>query len=83
MIHVTTAEAHADLPKYLAEVAAGNIVVVMDHDRPVAEIRPVPQPASQARPIGWLKGKWSLPDSFFDPLPDDVLRSFEGREEAE
>jgi hypothetical protein len=29
------------------------------------------------RPIRWLKGKWELPDSFFDPLPDDLLDLFE------
>jgi hypothetical protein len=33
-------------------------------------------------PIGWLKGKWELPDSFFDPLPDDVIDLFNGEETA-
>lgn len=36
-------------------------------------------PPTVARPIGWLKGKWELPDSFFEPLPDDVLDLFEGK----
>lgn len=34
------------------------------------------------RPIGWMKGKWELPDSFFDPLPDDLLNLFEGKTES-
>ncbi len=29
-------------------------------------------------PIGWLKGRWELPDSFFDPLPNDMLDLFNG-----
>ena len=34
------------------------------------------------RPIGWMKGKWELPDSFFDPLPNDLLNLFEGKTES-
>jgi hypothetical protein len=31
-----------------------------------------------APPIGWLKGQWELTDSFFEPLPSDMLDAFEG-----
>jgi hypothetical protein len=33
------------------------------------------------RPIGWLRGKWEVPDSFFDPLPEELLDLFEGKSE--
>jgi hypothetical protein len=36
-----------------------------------------------ARPVGWMKGKWEIPDSFFDPLPDDLLDLFEGKSEKQ
>ena len=38
------------------------------------------QPTSvrAAPPIGWLKGRWELPDSFFEPLPDDLVDLFHG-----
>ena len=36
---------------------------------------------AEPRPIGWLKGEWELPDSFFEPLPDDLLDLFNGTEE--
>jgi len=26
-----------------------------------------------------MKGKFEIPDSFFDPLPDDILDYFEGK----
>jgi hypothetical protein len=29
-------------------------------------------------PIGWLKGKWEIPESFFDPLPEELLDLFNG-----
>jgi hypothetical protein len=32
----------------------------------------------ESRPLGWLKGKFEVPDSFFDPLPDDLLNLFNG-----
>ena len=36
---------------------------------------PMPEP----RPIGLGKGLAEIPDSFFDPLPDDLLDPFEGK----
>jgi hypothetical protein len=30
------------------------------------------------RPIGLAKGQFEIPDSFFEPLPDDILDGFEG-----
>ena len=31
-----------------------------------------------ARPIGLARGQFTVPDSFLEPLPDDVIESFEG-----
>jgi hypothetical protein len=38
-------------------------------------------PAAPAcpRPIGLAKGQLTVPDDFNDPLPEDVLRTFEGK----
>ena len=38
-----------------------------------------PQPVLSTRPIGLAKGKFSLPDSFFEPLPEELLDAFEGK----
>jgi hypothetical protein len=35
-------------------------------------------PLSQPRPIGLAKGQCTVPDDFNVPLPEDVLRAFEG-----
>jgi hypothetical protein len=32
------------------------------------------------RPIGLAKGQFEIPASFFEPLPDDILGGFEGRQ---
>lgn len=32
------------------------------------------------RPIGLAKGQFQVPASFFDPLPDEILEGFEGKQ---
>ena len=32
----------------------------------------------QKRSVGLFKGKFEIPKSFFEPLPDDIINSFEG-----
>ncbi len=32
------------------------------------------------RPIGLAKGEFEVPATFFEPLPDDLIRAFEGFE---
>ena len=48
---------------------------------PIAEVRPLPKPLVKERPIG-TDPDLEVPDSFFEPLPDELLRAFEGGEEA-
>jgi hypothetical protein len=38
-----------------------------------------PPPLTQPRPIGLAKGQFTVPDNFNAPLPEDVLRAFEGK----
>ena len=38
-----------------------------------------PTALSAPRPIGLAKGQFTVPDDFNDPLPEDVLRTFEGK----
>ena len=46
-------------------------------DKPVVRLVPVDAPRPKRVP-GTLKGKLEVPDSFFDPLPEDELRLWEG-----
>lgn len=36
---------------------------------------------SEPRPVGLGKGLVEIPDSFFEPLPEDLLRLFEGKDD--
>ena len=40
---------------------------------------PKPNPPAEPRPIGLGRGLVEKPDSFFEPLPEDLLRLFEGK----
>ena len=64
--------------EYLDRVLEGETVVLVQNDRPVAEIRPL-NAALGPRPIGLAAGDFVVPDDFDAPLPDDLLDAFEGK----
>ena len=76
---VTVEEMQRDLRAYLQRVEAGETLVIVEADRQLAEIKPLPQPLSGPRPFGLAAGEFTVADDFDDPLPDDILRLFEGR----
>ena len=72
-------EAKTHLSSHIANLAEGDRIILCRRNRPVAEIRPIQQPMDQQRPVGLGRGLAAVPESFFDPLPDHVLDSFEAR----
>ncbi len=46
--------------------------------KPVAEVKPVVTPAGTLRPFGLCAGEFTVPDDFDAPLPEDILKAFEG-----
>ena len=73
-------QAARDFPAVLARVREGETVLLADGDRVVAQLAPPPRTrAPRPRPVfGALRGAGTLADTFFDPLPDDELRAWEG-----
>ena len=63
----------------LDRVEAGERLVVARGGRPVAELRPLAPDAVGPRPVGLAAGAFTVPDDFDAPLPEDILRGFEGR----
>lgn len=76
MITVNVREAKTNLSRLLAQVEAGEEVIIVRDDKPVARLTPV-QKRGKRQP-GVFKGKFVLPDSFFDPLPEEELKAWEG-----
>jgi prevent-host-death family protein len=62
----------------LDRVEAGEHLLVVRGGRPVAELRPVAVVDVGPRPFGLAAGAFTVPDDFDAPLPENVLREFEG-----
>ena len=77
MIRVNVAEAKAHLSRYLESVERGETVVLCRRNVPIAEIRALPKPTLEPRPVGIDRGM-TISTAFFEPLPDDLLAAFEG-----
>lgn len=78
MIKLNIHEAKTHLSKYLAQLKAGDRILLCRRNQPVAEITPLPEVPVRPRPVGLAKGQFALPRSFFEPLSDDLLQAFEG-----
>jgi len=76
MVRVNIHEAKARLSWYLERVAAGEEVVICRHNRPVAALRAIREQPKTARPFGHAKGRFEVPCTFFDPLPDEEIEPF-------
>lgn len=61
-------------------VEAGREFTIMKDGKPVAKVVPV-DPEPKSRGWGAWEGRYQLPDSFFDPLPEDELRAWDGSDE--
>ena len=72
-IQLNVQEAKTRLSEVLAQVEAGEDVVIARSGKPVVRLVPVAEPPP--RPVGFVQG--TVGDSIFDPLPDDELARWE------
>ena len=77
MYLVNVHQAKTELSRLLARVEAGEDVVIARRGKPVARL--VACKARIKRQPDVLKGKIVVPDTFFDPLPEEELTAWEGR----
>jgi antitoxin (DNA-binding transcriptional repressor) of toxin-antitoxin stability system len=80
MITITIDEIHRDISGFLDLVQAGNTLLIVQADEPIAEIKPVKSSnkVKQLRPFALCAGEFVVPDDFNEPLPEDILNQFEG-----
>ena len=77
-MNVTVDDLQRDPLHYLHRVEAGETIVIIRQDKAIAELRPIAV-TNQLRPFGLCAGEFAVPDDFDDPLPEDMLRAFEGK----
>ncbi len=69
-------DAKAQLSRLIERAAAGEEIVIAKAGKPRAKLVPIAKRAEPRKP-GRLKGRFTVPDDFDDPLPESVLQSFE------
>jgi len=78
MQRVNIHEAKTHLSRYLAELKPGEKLIICNRNEPVAEVQSLRGKKSPKRRLGLFKEMGEIPDSFFEPLPDDILKAFNG-----
>lgn len=80
MKRVNMHDAKTNLSRYVAELKPGETIILCNRNEPVAEIRSLrgSQEKRRKTKVGVFKGQFTVPASFFEPLPDSVLKAFNG-----
>ena len=73
---VNVSQAKTQLSRLLARVEAGEEITIARRGAPVARLVAY-RPKGKRQP-GALKGKIKITDAFFEPLPEDELKLWEG-----
>ena len=81
MTKVNVHEAKTRLSEYLDRLERGEeeVVTICRRNEPIAELRALPQRRKTPRSIFRRDRRFKLPKSFFEPLPEELLRGFEAR----
>jgi prevent-host-death family protein len=70
-------EAKTALSKLVDRAAAGEEIVIAKDGKPLARLVPLKGANATRAPGGW-EGKVKVAEDFDEPLPEHVLRAFEG-----
>jgi prevent-host-death family protein len=73
-------EAKTRLSQLVAEVQGGKEIVIARGSKPMAKLVPYSAPKPR-RKSGFLKGKMKIAADFDAPLPEDIVKGFEGESE--
>ena len=83
MRQVNIHEAKTHLSRLAEEAGAGETIILAKAGKPVAMIVPLePKEAKKKQPrkLGFLDGKFKVPDDFDTMFQDEIIAMFEGRE---
>ena len=75
---VNVHQAKTQFSRLLARVELGEEIVIANRGVPVAKLVPVQPTCDRRASLGLDQGRFTVPDDFDAPLPDDLLEVFEG-----
>lgn len=70
-------EAKTHLSELIDAVVHGNEIIIAIDGKHVAKLVPICK--KPKRRLGVLKGKIKISKAFYEPLPEEIIASFEGR----
>jgi len=74
-VNIHAAKTH--LSSLVAEVEAGEEIIIAKAGKPVARLMPLEEKKAQRKP-GLMKGQIWMSDDFDAPLPPELLKAFGG-----
>jgi prevent-host-death family protein len=83
MLTVNVHEAKTHLSRLLDQAAAGEEIVIAKAGKPVAKLVAIDSGPKPKRKLGIADGEFTIPEDFDDPLPEDVLALFYGRDDED
>ena len=78
MKQINIHQAKTELSKLVERAESGEEIVIARAGKPAAKLVPLTKARGRRR-LGLLDGRFLIPDDFNAPLPDSVIRAFEGR----
>jgi prevent-host-death family protein len=75
MANVSVYNARAEFSQLIERALGGEEIVITRRGKPAVRLVPVEQEPRKRTP-GALKGLFTVPESFFDPLPDEIIDAF-------
>lgn len=72
-------EAKSPLSRLVDRAAGGEEIIIARSGKPVARLGPLRQRSAPRQPGGW-QGRVYISEDFDEPLPPEILSSFEGQE---
>lgn len=84
MIQINLHEAKAKLSECIEAALRGERVIIARRNIPAVELAPILQRPAQSRKIGQgpKQSGYVLPDTFWEPLPNELVTAFEGNRDA-
>lgn len=74
IVNVHAAKTH--LSRLIEQACAGEEVIIARNNKPVVKLVSIEAPRPKWQ-FGMLEGKIVVPDSFFDPLPEEELDAWD------
>jgi prevent-host-death family protein len=76
-------QAKTHLSRLVDDAVAGEEIVIAKAGKPLVKLVPIESGPRPRRKLGGLEGRFTVPDDFDDPLTDEVLELFYGRDDED